>query len=218
MTGHRHPQPGRRRSSPPHLVVRHDDGSTLIEMLVGMVVMSIGLAIFTTATVQIYQALRYSERVTQVHDQLSTAFRKVEKEVRYALEINTPGSAVTKGVDYWYVEYVTSGSTDKCIQLRVPRIQAGITVATSQLQTRSWLLGATPAGFSAVASYIQPPATNPFTQPAATQLRMLLTASGDPSVTTGANVAQTDVVFTALNSTGTTTEAAQCATQRTYEP
>src|SRR3954452_4951388 len=107
MAGHRHPRPGGHRSSPPNLVVRHDDGSTLIEMLVGMVVMSIGLAIFTTATVQIYQALRYSERVTQVHDQLSTAFRKVEKEVRYALEINTPGSAVTKGVDYWYVEYVT---------------------------------------------------------------------------------------------------------------
>ena len=93
-------------------------------------------------------------------------------------------------------------------------------MATSQLETRSWSLapGTQVPEFTKVAWYIQPPATNPFTQPAATQLRMQLTASGDPSVTTGANVAQTDVVFTALNSTGTTTEAAQCATQRTYEP
>ena len=196
-----------------------DHGATLAELLVGMAVMALGMAIFTSATLQIYRSLQWTERTTQARDQLSVAFARLDREVRYATEINTPGSAIAKGIEYWFLEYVTvrSSAQDWCSQLRVPKPQAGVNLTNSQLQIRTWQLGATPGAFARITSYVHPPTTNPFSQPSARQVRMVMTASAD-ATTSGTGVAQIDIAFTALNSTGTTTKAAQCALQRVSEP
>jgi prepilin-type N-terminal cleavage/methylation domain-containing protein len=193
-----------------------DRGATLIELLVGMVVMSLGMTIFTTATLQIYRSLQWTERATAARDQLSLAFGRLDREVRYASEISMPGSAIADGIDYWFVEYATvrNSAEDWCSQLRVPKPQAGVGLANSNLQLRTWQLGATPDGFTPIASYVQPPAANPFSQPSGRQLRIVVTANGDAEATNGVGVAQTDILFTALNSTGTTTKVTQCAQQR----
>ena len=160
-----------------------DQGATLIELLVGMVVMSLSMTVFTTATLQIYRSLQWTERATAARDQLSLAFGRLDREVRYASEISMPGSAVANGIDYWFVEYATvrNSAEDWCSQLRVPKPQAGVGLANSNLQRRTWQLGATPGGFTPIASYVQPPAANPFSQPSGRQLRIVMTASGDAS-------------------------------------
>lgn len=198
---------GRRisRVGPGHPGGRDDEGSTLLEVVVGMSIMSVFLAAFTGAVVTLTQTQNRAEALTSSGGDLDTAFQRVDRTVRYASAISVPGTTGPAGA--WYVELLsTATGPSVCTQLRV---NAG----SRTLQSRTWtpngaaytdlspswrtLAGLITNGTAAVGS-----ATVPFALAATSdtvgfeQLTVRLDASaGNPSVPS-----QSRVTFTALNS------------------
>jgi prepilin-type N-terminal cleavage/methylation domain-containing protein len=112
-----------------------DSGLTLIEVLVSTTVMSIAVGIFTGAVRQIYTTLQRTEAMSTAQASATTAFQRLDRELRYASQVNTPWSS---GSDY-YVEYLmTNGDTPTCVQLRSQG-------SSRTLQRRQWQQGTAPA-------------------------------------------------------------------------
>jgi prepilin-type N-terminal cleavage/methylation domain-containing protein len=61
-----------------------EDGVTLIELIVSLMLMSVMLTIFTTGVVQMYQAANKTESLADAQSQLNTVFLRLDKVVRYA--------------------------------------------------------------------------------------------------------------------------------------
>lgn len=188
---------------------RGDAGITLIEVVVAMSILSIFLAIFTGAVTQMYRAANRTEAVAGTQSQLHVAFLRLDKEIRYAAGISTPAAV---GGDQ-YVEFLTTNTgTPRCTQLRLRTVD-------EQIQRRTWTQGASPLAPSAwipLASGVT--STQPFTFVAADttfnfqRLRLRLTASSAPG---GAGTARaTDVTFTALNTSLTTSSSTVCTEGR----
>jgi type II secretory pathway pseudopilin PulG len=126
-----------------------DEGTSLIELVVGMVLMSIFGGLFTGAIVMMNNSMNKSQAVNQSSSQLNQAFLTLDKTIRYASAISTPGLG-TATPNEWYVELrSTYTGTAICTQLRVDD-------ATKQLQSRTW----TDAGPTATASAWLPLASN----------------------------------------------------------
>jgi hypothetical protein len=179
----------------------------LIEMIVGMVIMSIVMTVFTGAMILLFGSSNRTEAVARTSQQLGGAFTWLDRQVRYADYISQP----THVGDDWYVEFRRGDGTKTCYQLRVHE---------NQLQQRSWAELAQPG------DTWQPLATGvvhtesdpyPFTLAAASS------ASGAPSnerltidlATTqgsGTDGAQSgsEVTFAALNTDPTTPTAGVC--------
>ena len=188
-----------------------DAGTTLMELIVGMVLMAIFMAMFTGAIVAMTSTANKVEAVTIATSQTNQAFLTLDKQVRYAVVITPPGQSTISGD--WYVEYEYAKSdpasptvTYTCAQLRVDQ-------SSQQLQERTGAPGAsTPSAWIPLASNIVNGAatagstTVPFTVPvpasgaSTTFQRLSITlvataGSSSPSTT------QSQVTFTALNST-----------------
>lgn len=183
-----------------------DRGVTLLEVMVGMAVMTVFLGVFTGAIITMFRTSRRTEAVTTSSGDVITAFQRLDASVRYASAVNAAG----KVNGSWYVEYLTTASgSSVCTQVRV-------TTATQQLQSRTWTVNTagtaspTNPSWTVLASRITngtaavggttPPV--PFaTDSAATgvsyqQLRVQLVAeAGSPAVTSNSQA-----TFTALNS------------------
>jgi hypothetical protein len=193
-----------------------DAGTTMMELIVGMVIMTIFMAMFTTAIVLMTSTANKVEAVTISSTQSSQAFIKLDKLVRYAAAVTTPGASATSGD--WYVELDTSASVastglETCTQLRVDK-------TAQALQLRTWTIsGGTAAAASSwtqMASNItngnaastatstsSPPA--PFTVPtvaggaSSTYQRLQVTLVATAG-TTSTGTTYSQVSFTALNS------------------
>jgi Tfp pilus assembly protein PilV len=114
------------------LVEGGDAGITMVEVMVSMVLMSIVLAIFTTAIVQMVHSASRNQRLSRAQSQLNIAFLRLDKEIRYAAAISQQG---TVGGDPT-VEYLTTNTgSSVCTELR---LHAG------QLQWRTWTQPAPP--------------------------------------------------------------------------
>ena len=195
-----------------------DAGTSLMELTIGMTLMAVFMAIFTTAVVGMSNTASKVEAMSTSATQVNQAFLKLDKSVRYATAISTAGRSSTSG--QWYVEFDTSnGSADTCTQLRVD-------ATARQLQQRTWTAGGptgpTPTAWSVLADGIVNGAAavgspdQPFAVPAATagastafqQLAVTLAAT---SGTATAATARTTMSFTALNSkVAATTNATVC--------
>jgi prepilin-type N-terminal cleavage/methylation domain-containing protein len=188
---------------------RRDSGITLIEVVVSMTIMSVAMAIFTGGILQMYRVFNRSEATANAQSQINNAFLRLDKEIRYAAGISTPGAV---GSDR-YVEFLTTYTgTPVCTELR-------LRVAAKQLQRRTWVQGSSPLVPSAwvpLASEVS--STQPFTFTAADatfnfqRLQLELTATSGSGGT--ATPKQTDVTFTALNTSLTTTSATVCTEGR----
>lgn len=111
-----------------------DSGVTLIEVLVSMTVMSIAMGIFTGGMLQTYTALQRTEAMSTAQASATTAFQRLDRELRYASQVN---EAWSSGRDY-YVEYLmTNRDNPTCVQLRSQ-------ASSSTLQRREWSQGTTP--------------------------------------------------------------------------
>lgn len=175
-----------------------------MEVVVGMSIMMIFLAIFTGSVVMVFQTSNRTNALTGSSGQTDRAFARLDKSLRYAAAISTPGTTAAG----WYVEYLTTATgAAVCTQLRVnPTAQ--------QLQARTWPAGAsstpTPTAWTpwadgitngaAAAGSTTPPVPFTLTPITATssyeQLTVALTAtSGSPPVP-----AATNATFTALDS------------------
>lgn len=183
-------------------------GTSLTELVVGMVLMGICGAIFSGAMISLSRANNQTQAITDATSQDNRAFQLLDRTVRYASAISTPDKGT--GGD-WYVELrnTTSGS-EQCTQLRVA-------TAAQQLQSRSWTAGnlSTLTPWVPVASGITNGAaaarsdTQPFTLPtqSATAVRqrlafVLVATSGPTSQRVSTRSAFT---LTAINSAQSTT-------------
>ena len=109
--------------------IRRDEGTSLIELMVGMTLIAVFLAIFTGAILMMTTAMNKSQAVNLASTQLNVAVQNVDEIVRYAAGISRPG--VGRSGD-WYVELRSMTRGDEvCTQLRVH-------VASQQLQRRTW--------------------------------------------------------------------------------
>lgn len=206
--------------------LRHDDrGMTLIEMLVGMMLTAIFMTMFTASIVMMYQATRKSESIGTASSQLAQAFDRLDLSVRYANAITRPG---TGDDGAWYVEW-SSDTPDQpaCSQLRLAPSAAG---AGLQLQQRTWNLN--PAGtatelttWTPLASHLELEAMgqgatiDPFARHdidadaplpelyQRLQIHVIALVTGHGTDTR----AESDVTFTALNSTGADAASTVCA-------
>lgn len=174
---------------------RGDQGVTLIEVVTAMAIMSVLMALVTAGIVHMYRFANRHEAISNATSQLNLALLHLDREIRYAEGISTPGSV---GPDP-YVEYLVendSGST--CVELRLQ-------VAERQIQRRTWPYGPAVVGqtpWRALASNVA--STRPFTVAPANatyafqRLELRLTASAGSGATKES--AEATRSFTALNS------------------
>jgi type II secretory pathway pseudopilin PulG len=124
-------------------------------MLVAMGLMSILIAIFMAGIVQMTKSAVRVQNVNNSTDEARRAFDRLDRQLRYASAVNTPGKT---GND-WYVEFLTTATgtaTAQCTQWRLVN-------STHQLQYRTWAVAsATASGWTTVASNV---VNNPATQP-----------------------------------------------------
>jgi Tfp pilus assembly protein PilV len=186
-----------------------DAGITLVEVVVSMTILSVVMAMFTGGVLQMYRAANRTEAAATSQSQINIAFLRLDKEIRYAAGISTPGSVASDP----YVEFLTTYTgTPVCTELR-------LRVAARQLQRRTWAQGSsplTPSPWIPLASDIS--STQPFTLSAADatfnfqRLRLKLVATSGAGGT--ATSKQTDVTFTAMNTSLTTSSATVCTEGR----
>ena len=94
----------------------------------GMTIMMIFLGMFTGAIVMVFQTSNRANALTASSGQTDQAFAHLDKSLRYAAAISTPGTTAAG----WYVEYLTTATgVAVCTQLRV-------NPAAQQLQARTW--------------------------------------------------------------------------------
>jgi type II secretory pathway pseudopilin PulG len=170
-------------------------GTTLMEMVIGMTIMAIFMSMFTTAVVIMTQTANKVDSVTVSATQANLAFLKLDKLIRYASAISTPGTG-SSGDTYVEVLLTNTGAA-QCTQLRVDP-------PSQQLQQRGW--GVDSNGNATAASSWLPLASGVtggrFVIPAAgaslyQQLQITLsTSSGNTSPST----ANRSMTFTAINS------------------
>jgi len=186
-----------------------DRGFTLVEILVSMSIMAVFMAMFTGLVVQMFRSANKSSATAAAQSQVNIAFLRLDEEIRYAAGISTPGSV---GADS-YVEYLTTNTGGPiCTELR-------LNAASGQLQRRTWTRGVspvTPTGWIPLASDVTSAAPFTFSPADATfnfqRLRLKLVASSGSGGTAAAR--QLDVTFTALNTSLSTSSAADCTEGR----
>ncbi len=110
--------------------MRRDEGTSLVELMVGMVLMTIFLAMFTGAIVLMTSAMKTSQAVNSTASTLTGAYLNLDNTVRYADHIGGPRKDERSG-DWSVVLRTTTTGSEVCTQLRVQ-------IASQQLQRRSW--------------------------------------------------------------------------------
>ena len=195
---------------------RSEDGTSLIELVVGMALLSIFMAMFTGAVVAMNNSENKAQAVNITSGQLNQAYLSLDKMVRYATAISTPAVSATSGD--WYAEMQTTNTgTEKCIQLRVD-------ITAQQLQQRTWtpsdttsLSGWKPlasgisngnavAGATTQPFYLLSPAKAVYQQ---MTINLAAPAGSGPTLTTSSSA----YTFTALNSTKTAPSTPFCQQQ-----
>ena len=184
-----------------------DQGTTLMELVVGMTVMTIFMSMFLTAVLMMTKTSNKVEATSISASQTNQAFLRLDKTVRYAGAISTPGRSAAGD---WYVELdlpaTDVGGSDTCLQLRID---------AKKLQQRTWTVtngtAGTASGWTPIANFVTNGAAAPgsadapFTAPAAStsasttfqRLQVVLRSTATGSATS-TNRAQ--MTFTALNS------------------
>jgi hypothetical protein len=198
-------------------VAADDRGTSLVELVVGMVVMTVFMTVFTGAIASLAETTTHIEAVTSSASQVNNAFLRLDKLVRYATAVTTPGQGTSGD---WYVELDSViDAKESCTQLRVD-------VTRRQLQQRTWTVNASGAPYSDYVDW-RPLASNvlnasaapgsddqPFSFPAASSTslqRLTVTLVTGTSGAASCSTTRSSLGFTALNSSvSDTTNATQC--------
>ncbi|MDO9377436.1 MAG: prepilin-type N-terminal cleavage/methylation domain-containing protein [Nocardioidaceae bacterium] len=190
--------------------LRDDRGTTLMELVVAMGLLSIFMAIFTAAIFEMTSTTSKVQGVAESADQTNSVFLALDRSVRYATGISTPS---TNAAGTWHVEYAAADLSDgtareMCTQLRV---------SDGQLQRRTWVVsgsshasgsltswkplasGVTNGG-AAAGEADQPFSTPTSATPSAFQ-RLTVTTLTAAGPTNAPSATRATSTFTALNST-----------------
>lgn len=115
---------------------RGDEGMSLLEIMVSMTIMSIVTTITVSAVTQMYRVTNRIENASVARDQLAASFRRLDKEIRYATWVNSPGQVGGA----WYIEFdvppqppAASDAPHRCRQ---------IALKNGALTLASWTLAA----------------------------------------------------------------------------
>ncbi|WP_432522477.1 PulJ/GspJ family protein [Kineococcus sp. SYSU DK006] len=146
-----------------------DEGMTLVETLVGMLIFSICFAVFVAGLQLMVRDTNRTQQVSDATDQMRKAFQAMDLEARYAESVNAP--AVVDGA--WWVEFrdpIVDGGNPRCTQWRYA-------VSSGLLEERSWdstqPAGSTwrtlATGLSTDAALLTDATRQPFTRTLATQ-------------------------------------------------
>ena len=121
---------------------RNDAGFSLMEVMVGSAVMSVVMAIATSAFVHMYRTTNATEANALTEANLMASFAKLDRDLRYAYRINAPYQPTA---DTFAVDYVVPDvrNTLLCVQLTLP-------MSGGALVRRQWPQASTSADASAV--------------------------------------------------------------------
>lgn len=111
-----------------------DQGMTLVELIISMAIFSVVLVVFLGALSVMARNTVKSAATADSADQLRNVFQRLDKEVRYASDINTP--ATSNGsiyIEYWVPASAGNGEST-CVQWRYVK-------AKDELQRRTWIQG-----------------------------------------------------------------------------
>jgi len=201
-----------------------DSGFTLIEVVIVLVIMSIVLVIFTTGITQAFSAENKVDTASSAENQLVIAFERLDKEVRYASAISNPGTQAGDPVVEWLSPDLTVANQNICTEVRLDP-------STGLVQQRTWIQNSsplTPGGWAQLASGVAA-ATPAATGASASVLAPFATIQPDSVFqfqriefavvsTFGTNSSATskhsDITFTALNTTSSTSSPTVCTEGR----
>jgi hypothetical protein len=88
-----------------------DDGYSLADLLVGLSVMSVLMVVTLGAIAEMYLNVTRTENTSFAREQVGTSFRRLDKELRYATWISSPGPPKANGA--YYMEYAVPSPPDK---------------------------------------------------------------------------------------------------------
>ena len=197
----------------------NEDGFTLLELVVVMIIMTVVLLIFTSGITQAFSAENKVDTSVTGENQLVIAFQRLDKQVRYAAAISDVGvvSNTTTGKLDPVVDWLTTYTgTSTCTEVR-------LNVGTSLLQQRTWTLNASPlipTGWQTLAASISYTGTSPFvlTQPGTNfqYQRLEFAVTSSYGVNSSKSSKKSDVTFTALNTSPSTanTSSTTCTQAR----
>jgi hypothetical protein len=208
------------RTPRPH--AGRDDGVSLAEVLVGLGVMSVAMAIVTTGLVVSFRVTGKIESTAVAQSELHIALQRLDREVRYAYWIGPPRETPTSS----YVEFLNrdaSTHTKRCNRLILDR-------AARVLRMAQWSPGSPPPAERQVAAKLGAPArgsvfsrqapgtpiavgssATPFT-PEFQRLRIRLQVDAGSGGTR--STGHIDVTFTAANSFRNDTVGPECTQGR----
>ncbi len=186
-----------------------DGGFTMLEVVMTMTIMAIVLVMFTAGISQAFTAEERVDAGANSESQITIAFQRLDREVRYAAGISTPG---TVGANT-FVEFLTTFTgTNVCTELR-------LNSTTQQLSQRTWTQGQSPlvpTSWSQLATGVT--SATPFTVYQSGAVYNFQRMEVQLAVTTGTNKSattkQSDITFTALNTTLSTSSGTTCTEGR----
>ena len=88
-----------------------DQGYSLVEVIVATSLMAVIMVMVTGAITEVYSTVNRADGLSIARDQIGNSFRRLDKELRYATWVATPGQVGSA----WYLEYATDSTT--CRQL-----------------------------------------------------------------------------------------------------
>lgn len=178
---------------------RHDEGTTLVELIVTMTIVAIFFSIFGVVSAKVFDSSRSQQARSVNLDVNRNVVQVLDRQVRYANAINLPSTS--NGSEYVEWQTGSAGKVQTCYQWRVTG--AGVmehrswTVATAGSSTATaWKRvgsGVRPAGETPIFSTAQPVALGSSRQQLAVVFR---STSGTPPVDTEIRSS-----LTALNTT-----------------
>ncbi len=189
----------------------HDDeeGTSLAELLVGMAIMAIFMAMFTGAMLLMSNTVNKVEATTISTDRANNAFLQLDRSLRYANGISPVALATTSGD--WNVEFemVTVTGASQCVQLRLDGSNFQKRTWTATADETTYVTGSLTA-WQTLAGNVTNDGTSPFTVPAASapsspyqQLAVKFTTSSGLKDAAPTTISMT---FAALNSDVTSTD------------
>jgi prepilin-type N-terminal cleavage/methylation domain-containing protein len=212
---------------------RDDEGFSIIEVVVTMAILSFVMAIVTGAIVELYSGMNKVDTTANARDQLTNSFRRLDKELRYATWVSTPGQVGGA----WYFEYSMPTSTPATTSANPSPAATGgcrqLVLRNGVLTLASWALpGTTPGTPTTIATGLSVNGSiPPFTVYAAGS-KPYASASADISgvgrgfspehaqvrlqflAVQGRTSLPYDVIFTAQNNTGNTPALNDCSKGR----
>lgn len=86
-----------------------DAGFTVTELVVSMLIFAIIITIFLAGLMSMSRSTVRAQDVAEAGDSVRLAFQTMDKQIRYASAINTPGTGLTGS---HYVEFITTAQPD----------------------------------------------------------------------------------------------------------